>query len=194
MFASPRLPKFASISFCALALAAAGCGSDGESATGAGSSEAGATSVIGVAVTYKPESDYDGNLDSFVSSASSYGVGLTAKLQTGGPYTVFAPTTGAFFESMTNEQFEALAEPKGQKQMKEIVEYNVVPGNFKVADLKDGQKLKTMQGGELRVQVAGDSVTLVGAENSAKIVDADLQAKNGVVQVTDKLLLPFPLD
>lgn len=194
MFLLPRLFTLFALALCAAFLSLAGCGSDDDSTSTSGDKQAGATSVVGVAVAYKPESDYNGNLDQFVSAASSYGVGVSAQLQEGGPYTVFAPTTEDFFKSMSNEQFEKLAEPGGQKQMKQIVQYNVVEGSYKVADLKDGQKLKTLEGGELTVKVSGSTVTLVGAENSAKIVDADLQANNGVVQVTDALLLPFPLD
>jgi uncharacterized surface protein with fasciclin (FAS1) repeats len=194
MSTSSRFFQVFALVLCAVSVGLAGCGSDDDTKSESSGDQAGATSVVGVAVAYKPESDYNGNLDQFVSAASSYGVGVSPQLQKGGPYTVFAPTTEAFFESMSNEQFEKLAEPDGQKQLKEIVQYNVVEGEFKVADLKDGQKLKTLQGGELTVKIDGGTVTLVGAENSAKVVDSDLQANNGVVHVTDKLLLPFPVD
>ena len=51
--------------------------------------------------------------------------------------------------------------------------------------------LKTVQGGELKAQVADGGVTLTDAKgNVAKVTTADLKASNGVIHVVDKVLMP----
>ncbi|ORY02902.1 Fasciclin-domain-containing protein [Basidiobolus meristosporus CBS 931.73] len=68
-----------------------------------------------------------------------------------------------------------------------VLKYHVVsPGVKYSTDLKDGDKLTTVQGDVLNVKIANGSVTI----NGAKVVTANVLTSNGVVHVLDGLLIP----
>lgn len=79
-------------------------------------------------------------------------------------------------------------------KIKQIVEYSIASGHFPSSSLNDGRELETLQGGERTIKFNGDTITIVGKENSARTTKAELEAKNGVAQVKVALLPPFPLD
>ena len=55
----------------------------------------------------------------------------------------------------------------------------------------DGQKVKTVQGGELTINVEGDKVSLTDAAGGTSNVTAtDVEASNGVIHVIDTVLMP----
>ena len=70
--------------------------------------------------------------------------------------------------------------------MQTILTYHVVAGSVKAADLKDGQVVKTLQGGELTVSIKDGKVMI----NGANVTAADLTTSNGVIHVIDAVLLP----
>ncbi|HSD78096.1 MAG TPA: fasciclin domain-containing protein [Solirubrobacteraceae bacterium] len=110
---------------------------------------------------------------------------LAKTLQGKGPYTVFAPTNEAF-AAVGKSTLDDLLAPAGKQQLTDVLTYHVVAGEVKAADLRDGQRLKTVEGGTLRVAVDGDRVTVGGAT----VVQPDVEASNGVVHVIDTVLLP----
>jgi transforming growth factor-beta-induced protein len=58
-------------------------------------------------------------------------------------------------------------------------------------DLRDGMTITTVQGQPLTVAVTDTGVTLTDASgNTVPVVQADIEAGNGVVHVIDKVLLP----
>lgn len=64
-------------------------------------------------------------------------------------------------------------------------------GKLEAADLTDGKKLKTVEGGELTVKKSGDKVTIVDAKGGASTVTiADVNQSNGVIHVVDTVLMP----
>ena len=67
-----------------------------------------------------------------------------------------------------------------------VLTYHVVPGAFKSSDLKDGQKLKTVQGEELTIGYKDGKWTV----NKANITIADVVSSNGVTYVIDDVLMP----
>jgi uncharacterized surface protein with fasciclin (FAS1) repeats len=111
--------------------------------------------------------------------------GLVETLQSAGPFTVFAPTNAAF-SALPAGTLDALLKPEKKDDLTKILTYHVVAGSVKAADLKDGQKVKTLQGGELTVSIKDGVVTI----NGAKVTAADLSGSNGVVHVIDAVLLP----
>jgi uncharacterized surface protein with fasciclin (FAS1) repeats len=117
--------------------------------------------------------------------------GLVDTLKGPGPYTVFAPGDGAFAKLPPGTLQTLLADPKGK--LADILKYHVVPGKVMAADVVklNGQKVKTVQGGELTVEVAGDKVALVDATGQrVNVVKTDVAATNGVIHVIDAVLLP----
>lgn len=111
--------------------------------------------------------------------------GLVETLKGDGPFTVFAPTNDAF-RALGEEKVAELLEPANRDQLKEILTYHVVPGELTADRLKDGQKLKTVQGDTLTVRL-GDGGAKV---NDANVVKPDVTASNGVVHVIDGVLTP----
>ena len=117
--------------------------------------------------------------------------GLDETLKGPGPFTVFAPTDAAFAKLPEGTVETLLKDPKGQ--LAEILKYHVVAGEVMAADVAkmDGQKVKTVQGAELTVEVSGDKVVLVDAAgNRVNVIKTDITASNGVIHVIDAVLIP----
>jgi uncharacterized surface protein with fasciclin (FAS1) repeats len=116
---------------------------------------------------------------------------LVKTLQGPGPFTVFAPTDEAFGKVPAATLTGLKAD---KKQLASVLTYHVVPGKVMAADLKkladkDGNvTVKTVQGSDLKIHLAGTMVH-VGADN-ANVVSADVAASNGVIHVIDKVVLP----
>ncbi|RYZ57328.1 MAG: fasciclin domain-containing protein, partial [Chitinophagaceae bacterium] len=87
---------------------------------------------------------------------------LAGTLSGAGPFTVFAPTNAAF-EKLPAGAVDNLLKPESKQQLTNVLTYHVVPGTYKAADLKDGQKLKTVQGKELAVTMKDGKVMIDGA-------------------------------
>lgn len=108
---------------------------------------------------------------------------LVDTLKGKGPYTIFAPTDEAFAKLL--KQLNITAEQLLERDdLKDILLYHVVPGKVFSKDLKDGMKLKTAEGSEVKISL--DPVRV----NDAKVVKPDIAASNGVIHVIDKVLLP----
>lgn len=117
--------------------------------------------------------------------------GLVDTLKGPGPFTVFAPTDAAFAKLPAGTVETLLKEPKGK--LAEILKYHVISGKVMAADVLklNGQKVKTVQGAEITVQVAGGMVVLVDATGQkVNVVTTDIAASNGVIHVIDAVLLP----
>jgi len=124
-------------------------------------------------------------------AAALTAAGLVDTLKGPGPFTVFAPTDDAFAKLPAGTVEELLKEPTGQ--LAEILKYHVVAGEVMAADVVklNGQKVATVQGAELTVEVTGDKVALEDAAgNRVNVVATDVEASNGVIHVIDGVLLP----
>ena len=109
----------------------------------------------------------------------------------GGEFTVFAPTDDAFAKLPAGTLDTLLADPKGD--LTDILTYHVVPGEVMAAQVLElnGQKVKTVQGAELTVNVEGSNVSLTDAAgNTVNVTQTDVAASNGVIHVIDGVLLP----
>src|SRR5205085_11432741 len=83
--------------------------------------------------------------------------GLDKVLSGTGPYTVFAPSDLAF-RKMDSGKFETLLKPENKSKLEDILKLHIVAGKLNYNDLKDGKKLKTVNGKELLVQVKNGHV------------------------------------
>lgn len=111
--------------------------------------------------------------------------GLAETLSGAGPFTVFAPTNAAF-EKLPAGTVDNLLKPENKGKLTSILTYHVVSGSLKAADLKDGQKLKTVQGEELTVMIKDGKVMIDGAT----VTIADVISSNGVTHVVDAVMMP----
>ena len=109
---------------------------------------------------------------------------LVDTLKGEGPFTVFAPTDEAF-AALPEGTVETLLKPENKDQLVAILTYHVVPGKVMSGDLSDDMTAATVQGGEITIDL--DSGVMV---NDANVVQADIETKNGVIHVIDKVLLP----
>jgi uncharacterized surface protein with fasciclin (FAS1) repeats len=118
-----------------------------------------------------------------VAAVTAAGLGET--LSGAGPFTVFAPTNEAFAK-LPAGAVDNLLKPEMKADLTGVLTYHVVPGAVKAADLKDGQKIKTVQGKELTVSIKDGKVMIDGAT----VTIADVISSNGVTHVIDAVLMP----
>ena len=111
--------------------------------------------------------------------------GLAETLSGAGPFTVFAPTNEAF-NKLPAGTVDNLLKPEMKKDLSGVLTYHVVPGALRAADLKDGQKLKTVEGYELSVSIKDGKVMVDGAN----VTIADVISSNGVTHVIDAVVMP----
>ncbi|OAT85986.1 Nex18 symbiotically induced protein [Bacillus sp. MKU004] len=109
--------------------------------------------------------------------------GLVETLKGEGPYTVFAPTDAAFAKLLKKLGITA-EELLAREDLKDILLYHVLSGKVMSTDLKDGAQVETLA--KKPVKVSLDPVRI----NDANVLQADIQASNGVIHVIDEVLLP----
>ena len=126
-----------------------------------------------------------GSADHTTLVAAVKAADLATTLSGAGPFTVFAPTNAAF-AALPAGAVDNLLKPEMKKDLAGVLTYHVVAGALKAADLKDGMKLKTVQGQELKVSVKDGKVMI----NGANVTVADVVSSNGVTHVIDAVLMP----
>ena len=98
--------------------------------------------------------------------------------------TVFAPTNDAF--AAVQPTVDMLLKAENKSKLQNVLKYHVVAGTVKAADLKDGQELTTLQGEKIKVSIKDGKVYVGGAE----VTNPDVAVNNGVVHITNKVLVP----
>lgn len=109
---------------------------------------------------------------------------LVETLQGTGPFTVFAPTNDAFNALFTDLGVTGI-EQLSKDDLTGILLYHVVSGNVRSNQLSTGN-VATLNRNSISVSV-GTTVTI---NQNTSVVLADVQGKNGVIHVIDKVLLP----
>jgi uncharacterized surface protein with fasciclin (FAS1) repeats len=110
--------------------------------------------------------------------------GLDSVLNGAGPYTVFAPSDKAF-NKLEKGVLDNLLKAENKAHLLEVLNYHVVEGKVNFKDLKDGEKLKTLNGKNLHVHVKDGHVKIEGAE----IQDHDMSSTNGVIHSLDTVMM-----
>lgn len=110
--------------------------------------------------------------------------GLVDALSNAGPFTVFAPTNAAF-SALPAGTVEGLLKPGKEDALADILQYHVAVGVYQLANLKDGQVLGMVNGGNVTFHVKDGQVMV----NDANVIST-VPASNGLVCVIDKVLLP----
>ena len=117
--------------------------------------------------------------------AAVQAAGLVETLKGDGPFTVFAPTDEAF-AALPEGTVESLLLPENKDQLVAILTYHVVPAKVMSGDIAGKRaKVLTVQGDRLSVN-ARNGVKVNGAE----VIQADIEASNGVIHVIDEVILP----
>ncbi len=134
-------------------------------------------------------------VSALTTADNTEGTDLVGTLSGDGPFTVFAPTNDAFENLLASlDGFESLADFDTDEEraiLTTILTYHVISGvAAKSTDLSAGQKLGTVQGEELTVNLEGGVFIQDATEVDAEVVIADVEASNGVVHVINKVMVP----
>jgi transforming growth factor-beta-induced protein len=111
--------------------------------------------------------------------------GLAETLSGKGPFTVFAPTDAAFAR-LGKDAIADLLKPANKDKLTAILTYHVVGQKVLAEQVVKMKELTSLQGSTLAVHVAGDKVTVAGAN----VIKTDIVGSNGVIHVIDSVLLP----
>ncbi|MBG1269380.1 fasciclin domain-containing protein [Nostoc sp. WHI] len=112
--------------------------------------------------------------------------GLVDTLQQSGPYTVFAPTDEAF-AALPAATLQQLQQPENRETLVKILTYHVVSGAVTSSQLTNGE-LKTVEERPVNIQI--DSANNQVSVNSARVIQADVKASNGVIHAINQVLIP----
>ena len=113
-----------------------------------------------------------------------------------GPFTVFAPNNAAF-NKLDEAMLDELMMQENQEKLAGILKYHVVDQKVMSSDLvkmiqdNDGTyEINTVGGGSLDASLEGDNVVLTDESgNKATVVQADVDASNGVVHIIDAVVM-----
>ena len=122
---------------------------------------------------------------------------LVGALQGDGPFTVFAPTNGAFAK-IDPSTLSSLLEPKNQKALANILTYHVISGKITATDvvsaLKKGNgtvELKALNNQVLTVVQKDEKIWLKDTNgNYSEIAATDVMGSNGVIHVINTVVMP----
>lgn len=177
-----------------LALGAAACGDDdGAAPEEPSTAMAESPAESGTSAPESPATvvDVAASNDDFSTLVTAVdSAGLAETLSGDGPFTVFAPVNDAF-AALPPGTLDSLLLPENQDQLTAVLTYHVVPQEAMSDDLSDGMTVTTVQGQPLTVGVTDAGVTLTDATgNTVSVVQADIEAGNGVVHIIDGVLIP----
>ena len=124
--------------------------------------------------------------------------GLVDTLASAGPFTVFAPTNSAF-SLLPEGTVDTLLKPENKATLTKVLTYHVVAGRIDSRELRSRirkgngtAELTTVAGGKLWAMMNGPANIMIKDEKGgiANISTYDVYQSNGVIHVTDRVLLP----
>ena len=115
---------------------------------------------------------------------SIHATDLDQLLSSRGPFTIFAPSDIAF-EKLEKGLMETLLEPQNSVKLSSLLGNHIVNGSIVFADLKDGDKLTSINGKELLIQVKNDTVSIGNTVVQAKAS----KISNGTMHSTDTVIM-----
>ncbi len=105
-------------------------------------------------------------------------------LSSTGPYTFFAPSDLAF-EKLEKGTVDQLLEPQNRAKLADLLNNHIVSGRILYSELKDGQKLTTINGKELLVSENDGNIQI----GSIKILPRDAKISNGAIHLSDTVMV-----
>jgi uncharacterized surface protein with fasciclin (FAS1) repeats len=144
---------------------------------------------------------------------------LTETLKGEGPYTIFAPTDEGF-NNLPEGRLDELMKPENKAELAQVLKYHVVAGEVKLADIQGEQFFETLDGNRIRVTAGGEMPQDEGMQeemqedvqdetgyeeeagsqsseikvNNANVVESDIVASNGLIQIIDGVAMPTDID
>ncbi|CAN5701666.1 fasciclin domain-containing protein [soil metagenome] len=108
---------------------------------------------------------------------------LDQLLSSSGPFTLFAPSDLAF-EKLEMGLMEELLEPKNSAKLTDLLKNHIVTGKVSYNSFKNGDKLTTLNGKVLEVQVKNGDVSI----GDIAILPRNAKIKNGTMHLTDTVM------
>jgi uncharacterized surface protein with fasciclin (FAS1) repeats len=108
--------------------------------------------------------------------------GMEERLSNEGPYTLFVPDDDAF-RAIPPSELDAIRQ--NAERLAGILNYHIVPGVHSMIDLLGIRALRSLQGGDLTVEVAPEGVLV----NNVPVVESDAWCTNGICHAVNALLL-----
>ena len=109
---------------------------------------------------------------------------LDQLLSSAGPFTFFAPSDTAF-QKLEKGLIDKLLEPQNRSLLADLLSNHIVSGKITYRELKDGDKLTSVNGRELKVQVTNGSVSI----SDIPIQPRDAKIMNGVMHMMDSVII-----
>ena len=111
---------------------------------------------------------------------------LTPVLKVTPDLTLFAPTDEAF-NALPPAELAALMETKNAALLQKILTYHLVHLTLDSSKIKGAKgPVPSVEGGKLEIDGSGTPLKV----DSADIIQSDVKATNGLIQVVDKVLIP----
>ena len=131
----------------------------------------------------------NGELDTLVVALTE--TNLTAALEEpNGPFTLFAPNDEAF-SSLPDGILDCLLKEENIPLLSKILSYHLLPGRYNSSELSAGILDTTSLSGDSHiVRISDDGVTI----DSSPVIEANIQASNGIVHIVESVLLPISVD
>nr|KAG5711654.1 hypothetical protein BaRGS_016836 [Batillaria attramentaria] len=102
-------------------------------------------------------------------------------LTTGGPYTILVPSNDAFSRLSSQELNNILND---NNQLRDVLEYHVIKGEYFSWDLTNGRVFNTLNGHPIRIYSPSNHIYF----NNALGEKLDIEATNGVLHVINQVL------
>lgn len=100
--------------------------------------------------------------------------------------TLFAPTDEAF-RALPPAQLAALLDPKNVPLLQQVLTYHLVHLDLDTSKFKGARgPVQSVEKGNLQLDGSG----AVPKVNDAEIIEADVRASNGIIQVVNRVLIP----
>lgn len=104
-------------------------------------------------------------------------------LETGEPYTIFAPTNSAF-SGMNLAKKRRLQDPEKIGLLRKTIAYHIAPGHYMADDLKNGQFVSTLEGAKIKIRAGANNIYA----EEGKLTRKDVQLDHLIIHVIDEVL------
>jgi uncharacterized surface protein with fasciclin (FAS1) repeats len=111
--------------------------------------------------------------------------GLGDLLKGDSPFTLLAPTNDAF-KALPSDLVSSLTKPENASKLADVLKGHIIPGKLSTSQLTKAGTLNTMMDSALDVVKKDDGGLSVAGANILE----STQAKNGMIYMIDKVILP----
>jgi uncharacterized surface protein with fasciclin (FAS1) repeats len=152
------------------------------------------TSPPAAAVSASPHLTANGNMVTTLKSSGDFTIlskaldatNMSGVLAATPGLTLFAPTDEAF-RALPPAQLAALLDPKNVPLLQQVLTYHLVHLDLDTSKFKGARgPVQSVEKGNLQLDGSG----AVPKVNDAEIIEADVRASNGIIQVVNRVLIP----